>query len=97
MATFEDLVFVEECFKGILYSKYAKIFFPNGYGASVVTGTGCYISEDFPYELAVLKGTSVRNCVLCYDTPITDNVIGYLSESDVTRYLSKIEKLEPVK
>lgn len=41
-----------------------------------------------PYELAVLKNGHV-----CYDTPITHDVIGYLTADEVGEILEKIEAL----
>lgn len=41
-----------------------------------------------PYELAVLKHGR-----LCYDTPITDDVIGYLTSNEVYELLDRIEQL----
>jgi hypothetical protein len=63
--------------------------FDNGYGASVVIGPYTYGSEDGLYELAVL-GSDGK---LCYDTPVTDDVEGYLSEDDVTKLLEQIQNL----
>ena len=62
--------------------------FDNGYGASVITGGLAYCNEGQPYELAVLKDND-----LCYDTPITDNTIGYLTSSEVYDLLDRIEQL----
>lgn len=70
----------------------AKIFFGNGYGASVVRFIGSYGSEDDLFELAVLVGTK-KKWGLSYDTPITDDVEGHLSEDEVTTLLGKIEAL----
>lgn len=67
--------------------KQAEVSFDNGYGASIITGDGAYTSGS-DYELAVLKDGK-----LCYDTPITDDVLGYLSEDDVTTTLAQIEAL----
>lgn len=39
-------------------------------------------------ELAVLKHGE-----LCYDTPITDDVIGYLTSDEVYELLDRIEQL----
>lgn len=62
--------------------------FDNGYGASVITGGIAYCNEAQPYELAVL-----RHDELCYDTPITDDVIGYLTNDEVFNLLDRIEQL----
>lgn len=67
----------------------ARINFDNGYGASVVQSPHSYGGDDDLYELAILK-----NNYICYDTPITNDVIGYLSEEKVTDYLHKIQELK---
>lgn len=68
----------------------ATIKFPNGYGASVVRGEGTYGSDEGLYELAVLN--SEGN--LDYSTPITSDVLGWLSEEDVSKYLNDIAALD---
>lgn len=65
------------------------IGFKNGYEASVISGKYTYTDKEHPYELAVLK-----NGELCYDTPITNDVIGYLTEDEVGEILEKIEALQ---
>ena len=68
--------------------------FPNGFGASVIKGLYSYGGPDGLFELAVLKFTGEDdNFSLCYETPITEDVIGYLTEAEVNKYLSKIYKL----
>ena len=62
--------------------------FNNGYGASVITGSIAYCNEKKPFELAVLK-----NGKICYDTPITDDVISYLTSNEVYELLDRIEQL----
>lgn len=62
--------------------------FANGYGASVIRNSYSYGHEYGLYELAVLKDGR-----LCYSTPITSNVIGYLTADKVAKHLSRIEKL----
>lgn len=66
----------------------ARVDFKNGYGASVITGEMFYTSEGAPYELAVFKDGSI-----CYETPITDDVLGYLTAEEVEATLTKIEAL----
>lgn len=64
------------------------IGFKNGYEASIITGKYTLTDKYYPYELAVLKNGEV-----CYDTPITDKVIGYQTEEEVGEILEKIEAL----
>ena len=86
MKTFNDLDFNPmEMDLGII----ARINFDNGYGASVVKSMYSYGGNQELYELAIIKNNDI-----CYDTPITDDVIGYLTENDVTKYLSQIQELK---
>ena len=62
--------------------------FHNGYGASVVSHAHSYGGNSGLFELAVLK-----NGDLCYDTPLTDDVIGWLNAEQVESYLAQIEDL----
>ena len=41
------------------------------------------------FELAVMKGDE-----LCYDTPITDDVVGWLKSDEVNKLLDIIERLQ---
>ena len=67
----------------------SRITFDNGYGASVVKHEFSYGGKDGLYELAVLD----KDGNLTYDTPITNDVIGYLREIDVTDVMEKIQQL----
>jgi len=69
----------------------AKMFFDNGYGVSVIQGGMSYTSGD-TYELAVLSGTSDK-WHLTYDTPITDDVLGHLSEGEVSSIMLDVQSL----
>lgn len=62
--------------------------FSNGYGASVIQSEYSYGHNDGLYELMVLK-----DAVPCYDTPITSDVVGYLTADEVTELLRQIEAL----
>jgi hypothetical protein len=69
-----------------------KIYtFDNGYGASVVCHDGSYGGNSGMWELAVLD----KDGDLCYSTPITNDVIGWLDEDGVEELLAKIEALDP--
>lgn len=67
--------------------------FPNGYGASVINHSFSYGNHLGLYELAVLKFNNDDNFEICYDTNITDDVIGYLDEDKVQYFLKRIEDL----
>ena len=88
MKTFNDLQ-LEIRSDGFLSGKTSRIMFDNGWGASVVSHTFSYGGKDGKYELAVLD----KDGELTYETPITNDVIGYLREIDVTDVMEKIQKL----
>ena len=69
--------------------------FANGYGASVVRHSFSYGNENGLWELAVIvwDGPTEKDFLLCYTTPITDDVIGRLSEEEVETTLNAIEAL----
>jgi hypothetical protein len=67
--------------------------FENNYGASVIKHFGSYGYEDDLFELAVLYFDEDDIYHLSYNTPITNDVIGYLSNDNVMDYLEKIKKL----
>ena len=85
MKQFNDLQFKKHPQKdGVI----TRIIFDNGYGASVVKHEHSYGGDKGLYELAVIKDDE-----LCYDTPITNDVIGYLRDIDVTDVMEKIQQL----
>lgn len=86
MKTFNDLEFNPHPNMGGVQ---ARIQFENGYGASVVKGEYTYGGDKGLYELAVLDSEGD----LTYNTPVTSDVEGYLSEDDVTRLLEQIQSL----
>jgi hypothetical protein len=66
-----------------------RIEFPNGYGASVIRGPHSYGGERGLWEVGVTDGGR-----LTYATDITDDVIGWLDESEVAALLDRIESLD---
>lgn len=100
MKIINDLVFnphpmAEEADKLPLYlrekyalSKQAKMNFENGYGVSVLLGSMFYSNGIDTYEVGILKNGS-----LCYDTPITNDVIGYITADEVNEIMRKIQEL----
>lgn len=67
----------------------AKHIFINGFGVSVITGDMFYTNEACPYEIAVINKHG-----LTYDTPITNDVIGYLTEDEANTVLFEVEELK---
>ena len=64
--------------------------FSNGYGASIVQGPHTYGGKDGLYELAVFG----KDGHITYDTPITNDVIGYLKEEEVSKIMEQIQLLK---
>lgn len=87
MKTFEDIEF-KPINDGFRVGVVSRTYFDNGYGASVVRHTFSYGNEDGLYELAILKDDD-----LDFSNPITNDVIGYLTEEDVTETFIKIQQL----
>ena len=74
----------------VLWDGVQRIYkFDNGYGASVVRHEFSYGGSRGAWEVAVLDADGE----LTYDTPITNDVIGWLDEDGVESYLEKIENL----
>lgn len=64
--------------------------FDNGYGASVIDDG--YGKEEGLFELAVFDN---RTKQIVYDSGITDDVLGWLTQSDVDNLLAQIKALPP--
>ena len=75
-----------------------RIFrYKNGYGASVVRGPYTYGGSQGLFELAVIRfigEDTERSYDLAYDTPITNDVVGWLSEDDVQSLLRRVARLK---
>lgn len=67
--------------------------FDNGLGASVIRHEYSYGGDQGLWELAVIAFRG-DEWGLIYTTPITNDVIGYLSDEDVDALLVRIEALE---
>jgi len=70
----------------------AKHFFDNGYGVSIVSFPGSYGFREGLYEVAVIKGNE-DDWEICYDTHITDNVIGHNDEKEVETIMQDVQSL----
>lgn len=73
---------------------FSRIFrFKNEYGASCVKHWGSYGSEEDFWEIAVIKFNDNNKWDICYDTKITDDVIGWLDNDGVMKTLRQIKNL----
>ena len=97
MKSFKDIEFKPYRFGDGLHG---LIFFDNGYGVSVgrykseigLPDFLSYTSNEDEWELAVIKGKE-DDWDLCYDTHITDDVIGHLSEGEVNWIMIQVQEL----
>lgn len=69
--------------------------FPNTYGASVVRHQYSYGGDAGLWELAValFHGEGADDFKICYTTPVTDDVLGWLSDGEVELVLDHIAAL----
>jgi hypothetical protein len=63
--------------------------FENGFGVSVVSHTFSYGGKDGLFEVAVLD----KDGDLTYNTPVTNDVVGYLNPDEVTEIMEEVQKL----
>lgn len=69
--------------------------FPNGYGASVITGQFTYTDTERPFEVGVLRfdNPKSKRWEITYDTPLTDDTLGYQTLQGVYEILQQIKDL----
>lgn len=79
--TFEQ----KSLFAGLQYTAYFK----NGYGIDIVKHNGSYGRESDKWEIAIMKDGECN-----YDTPITDDVIGWLTSEEVMHYAIRVKLLK---
>ena len=89
MKKFQDLPFFPINDAPFMVGKKARMHFENGYGVSVVSHSYSYGGRDGLFEIAVLD----KDGNLTYDTPVTNDVIGYLTEEDVTDVMKQVQDL----
>ena len=90
MKKFEDLEFEQLNDAPFMVGKKARIHFDNGFGVSVVSHSYSYGGRDGLYEIAVLDSDDK----LTYETPVTNDVLGYLTEEDVTDVMKQVQELK---
>jgi hypothetical protein len=67
-----------------------RITFANGYTASIVCGPGTYGGCDGLLEIAVIN----EDGEIDYSTPVTNDVVGYLTVEEATKILDQIAVLK---
>ena len=67
-----------------------RMSFDNGYGASIICKPISYGGDAKKFEIAVLKFGEI-----CYDTPVSYDLEGYLDFEDVIEVLHEIRELPP--
>lgn len=96
MKIFQDLVFVPESSTTGSDTQKALIRFENGYGVSVLTGSGALATIEKPYELAVIKYQSNDGYQIIYPTLFNSDVIPCLTSDEVTQYMNIIQSLPEI-
>lgn len=69
------------------------VFYPSGYGFSAVKHMGSYGGSLDLWELAVIREDSTGWDIV-YDSPITNDVLGFLSEDEVAAVAEEIRSLQ---
>jgi len=82
---FEDINFLKDSEGGVR----GRVFFKNGYGISVVCNKYSYGNEKGLYEIAVLN----LDGTICYDSSVTQDVVGWLTQVQVQDFINQIENL----
>jgi hypothetical protein len=85
--TFKDIKF--EMMDSFYDGTRSNTMFDNGYGISVVRHRYSYGGPSGLYEIAVLDSDGN----LTYNTPKTNDVIGYLTPKEVTEIMIKVQEL----
>jgi hypothetical protein len=73
-----------------LHEEIVRVSFPNGYTASIIRTQYSYGGDEGLYEVAILDAEDK----LDYTTPITDDVVGYLTVDKVVKLCEDIALLD---
>jgi hypothetical protein len=88
MKKFENLDFIK-LDDGFMKGVQCRMMFENGLGVSVVSHTYSYGGKDGLFEVAVLDADGD----ITYNTPVTNDVIGYLKPEEVTEIMEQVQNL----
>ena len=98
MKSFKDIEFKPHSFGEGLHG---LCFFDNGYGVSVVRykstytpngGYSSYTSNENEWEVAIIYGNE-EGWEISYNTDITDDVLGHLTEGEVDWVMFQVQEL----
>jgi hypothetical protein len=98
MKSFKDIKFKPHSFGEGLHG---LCFFENGYGVSVVrykgaynpnSGYSSYTSNENEWEVAIIYGNE-EGWELCYNTPLTDDVLRHQTEGEVDWVMIQVQEL----
>jgi hypothetical protein len=95
MVTFDDIEFKTHVSGDGVHG---LIFFPGGYGLSVVRYKHPYstryssYTDDKTWEVAIIKGRK-GNWKICYDTILTNDVLGFQTKEDINKIISHVQRL----
>ncbi len=66
--------------------------FPNGYGVSLIKNEFSYGGQADLWEIGIIKINSVDPLEwgLCYDTLVSDDVIGYLTDDEAREIMKQV-------
>jgi hypothetical protein len=89
--TFNELTFEKDDYD---MQESAWHIYDNNYGVSVVRGPYTFGGTEGLYELAVIyMAPEDKESRICYDTPITNDVMGHLAPEDVTKIMKQVSEL----
>lgn len=89
MKEFKDLEFKNHPSK-YMGGQHATLKFDNGFGVSVLCGNSFYSNGIDTYELAIIN----KDGRIDYHTGITDDVMGYLTEQEVSDVMRKVQMIK---
>ena len=89
--TFNELTFEKDDYD---MQESAWHIYDNNYGVSVVRGPYTFGGDKGLYELAIIyMAPEDKESRICYDTPITNDVMGHLAPEDVTEIMKQVSEL----
>lgn len=82
MKTFKDLIFEEQEFYP--HANQAVMWFPNGYGVSVLCGDAVYSNGVETYEIAIMTDNNI------------EEIFGYRTEEEISEIMREVQEREKI-